>query len=226
MRIVFHRGCVTELIIFMAIATLVGYGIRSELLRQRAVSDRIRVWAQLAQLHSALHTYAGNHGELPPLATVPEDSGEGLSWRVLILPDLGEKELFEQFDFTKSWDAPANLALLPQMPRIFARSYEQSRAGKTYCCAVHFEGSWNGGNRIDLAAESASALLLAESQVSREWTRPLDIELAPGGQTVHTVRFHDMINRPPIGKTRNGQRVDLKPGVEWYSLRNAAKGEE
>lgn len=221
MRIILRRGCATEMFTFVAIAALICYGIRSELFRQKAAYDDTRVWAQLSQLISAVHAHASVDGELPPLSTVSKDSGEGLSWRVLILPHLGEngKTLYEKFDLTKSWDAPTNLALLSQMPDIFARLGDQRREGKTYCCAVHVDRNWNGGNQLEATTGSASALLLAESKVSREWTRPRDIELAPDGQAVHTVVLWGQVERSPIGMTRNGQKLVLIPGVEWNSHR-------
>src|SRR6185437_7251534 len=42
-----------------------------------------------------------------------------LSWRVAILPYLGEDVLFKRFRLDEPWDSPHNKALLPLMPRVY-----------------------------------------------------------------------------------------------------------
>src|SRR5262249_39345951 len=43
-----------------------------------------------------------------------------LSWRVGILPLLGEAELYEQFKLDEPWDSMHNKRLLPKIPRAYA----------------------------------------------------------------------------------------------------------
>ena len=43
-----------------------------------------------------------------------------LSWRVAILPDLGERELYEQFHLDEPWNSPHNLVLVGRMPKVYA----------------------------------------------------------------------------------------------------------
>src|SRR5262245_28519056 len=52
---------------------------------------RVEATNNLRQIGIALHTY---HDRMDAF---PEGQKNGLSWRVWILPDLGEKELFDQF---------------------------------------------------------------------------------------------------------------------------------
>jgi hypothetical protein len=47
-----------------------------------------------------------------------------LSWRVAILPYIGEADLFAEFDLTKPWDAAPNLALLNRMPEVFRSPFD------------------------------------------------------------------------------------------------------
>jgi hypothetical protein len=201
------------------IVAVVGYWVRSGLLQQSAAHDHSRVWSQFSQINLALRSYAQDHGQLPPLATVPQDSGDGLSWRILILPYLNESRLYQRFDLTKSWDSPKNLELLPEMPMVFSRVIEHHRTGKTACCALHFEGDWNGGQLLDSKGDLGGAVLLAESEFGREWTRPLDIELTPEASAVHTEVLAGGLKRPPIAIARNGKKIELQPGVRWSVLR-------
>jgi hypothetical protein len=56
----------------------------------------------------------------PPPALINKDGKAVLSWRVLILPYLGEHELYEQFKLSEPWDGPHNKKLLSKMPSVYA----------------------------------------------------------------------------------------------------------
>jgi len=75
----------------------------------------------LRKLAWACITHAdANKGFLPPPALINKEGKAVLSWRVLILPYLGERELYEQFKLSEPWDGPINRKLLSKMPREFA----------------------------------------------------------------------------------------------------------
>jgi len=42
-----------------------------------------------------------------------------LSWRVHLLPYIGEAALYHQFHLDEAWNSPHHLPLLDQMPEIF-----------------------------------------------------------------------------------------------------------
>src|SRR5438477_9227485 len=67
-----------------------------------------------------MHAYADEHGRLPPAVVYGEDGTPLLSWRVLILPYIEQKPLFDRFKLDEPWDSPHNIELLAEMPRIFA----------------------------------------------------------------------------------------------------------
>ena len=209
----------STLVTMAVVVAVVCYWVRGGLLQQSEAHDHSRVWSQFSQINFALRSYAQDHGQLPPLATVTQDSGDGLSWRILILPYLNESRLYQRFDLTKSWDSPENLELLPEMPMVFSRVIEHRRTGKTSCCALHFKGEWNGGQRLDSKGDLGGAVFLAESEFGRDWTRPLDIELAPDDSAVHTEVLAGELTRPPIALARNGKKIELQPGVRWSNLR-------
>src|SRR5439155_26925435 len=68
----------------------------------------------------ALHNYQGEHGRLPPAVVYGEDGTPLHSWRVLLLPYIGQEELYSEFRLDEPWDSPHNLALLPRRPRAYA----------------------------------------------------------------------------------------------------------
>ncbi|MEM6365492.1 MAG: DUF1559 domain-containing protein, partial [Planctomycetota bacterium] len=68
----------------------------------------------LETIAAALNAYASDHGRYPP-PILRDDSGKALhSWRVLILPYLGEEDLYDQFDLNVAWDEGVNQGLVYQ----------------------------------------------------------------------------------------------------------------
>jgi hypothetical protein len=84
-----------------------------------ALEGQSTVDADLRRIGEALDAYHADHGTYPPAALTDDTGRPLLSWRVLLLPYLGEADLADQFDLSVAWDAPANLALLDQMPDVY-----------------------------------------------------------------------------------------------------------
>jgi Protein of unknown function (DUF1559) len=56
----------------------------------------------------------------------------GLSWRVAVLPYLGEAELFKRFKLDEPWDSENNKPLVDAMPAVFASPGNPAPAGHTF----------------------------------------------------------------------------------------------
>jgi RNA polymerase sigma factor (sigma-70 family) len=69
----------------------------------------------------AMHNYHDMMGSFPPAATYGRDGKPQLSWRVLLLPFLGDKEgeLYKQFHLNEPWDSPHNKKLIERMPKTY-----------------------------------------------------------------------------------------------------------
>jgi len=92
---------------------LIPLGFRS------AASGKAASQNNLKQIMIALHNYHDSWGKFPP-AVVSDEYGKPLySWRVLILPYLEQKALYDRFDKTKAWDDPANLSVSNTMLGVF-----------------------------------------------------------------------------------------------------------
>ena len=77
---------------------------------------RMQAASNLRQIGLALSDYEAEHGRLPP-AIVRDSGGRPLySWRVLILPYLGEEELYNEFRRDEPWDGPHNRRLIDKAP--------------------------------------------------------------------------------------------------------------
>ena len=83
------------------------------------IAGQRKTVSDLQAIGAALVRYRQEHGSYPPSAIADATGKPLLSWRVLLLPYLGQGSLYERFDLTKPWDDPANKRLLTQMPAVY-----------------------------------------------------------------------------------------------------------
>lgn len=89
-------------------ALLAGW-FRTAVSDARAASDRARELASLRQIVLALHNYHHAHGQFPP--AIVTENGVERSWRVEILPYLGQQDLYDKYRKDEPWDGPNNRRL-------------------------------------------------------------------------------------------------------------------
>jgi len=76
--------------------------------------------SNMKRIARAMQAYHDKHGRFPPAVVTDADGKPLYSWRVLLLPYLGEDELYRRFHLNRAWDHPSNRPLLDQMPAVFA----------------------------------------------------------------------------------------------------------
>jgi hypothetical protein len=199
----------------------------------------------LAALGKAMHAYANEHEDAFPLPLVPlklrgKDVQLGLSWRVQLLPYLGEGDLYKQFKLQEPWDSLANKALLPRMPKVFAPPQKPGaadRLGQTHY-QVFTKARFQGDNatrpifpNVYLAAMAPKAdrprvgriadgtrntILIAEAAVAVPWTKPEDLPYAgdlpipPLGHVAAGVVFVCMADGEVRAVSRRAKSSDLR----------------
>jgi len=115
-RIVAAAICL--LLIGCAVVAALRYGspALSNLQNARIRAQNIR---NIERIAAALNAYAADHGSYP-LPQVDAADGTPLhSWRVSLLPYLGELDLYNQYDMNQPWDSPANQALAQRVPEVY-----------------------------------------------------------------------------------------------------------
>ncbi|MEQ1904837.1 MAG: DUF1559 domain-containing protein [Pirellulaceae bacterium] len=88
------------------------------------------------QLILAAHNYESSYQNLPSSFTADAKNKPLLSWRVNLLPFLGEQELYAQFHHDEPWDSEHNLKLAAKMPNVFKHPRLKLAEGKTVYLGV------------------------------------------------------------------------------------------
>lgn len=135
---------------------------------------------KLKQLMLALHNYHDTYKKFPAFASVDANGKPLLSWRVLILPLLGEVKLYEEFRLNEPWNSEHNRKLIARMPDVF-KSPKLGEPGMTNYLAVVgrecvFDGSPKGFKLSQIADGTAITLALVEANADQSvaWTKPQD----------------------------------------------------
>src|SRR5262249_27464286 len=120
---------------------------------------------QLRTLAQAFDKYREKHGDYPPPAIYDRDGRPVLSWRVALLPFLGEETLYKSFKLDEPWDSLHNKRLLKKMPKILQAKidFDGSPSGKTMIQVFAGENTVFEGKKGTRESEIARpAILLAQ----------------------------------------------------------------
>lgn len=154
-----------------------------------AARDTPQVVGSLRTLGFAWHNYHDTNGAFPtsePRDNMPANSPRsGLSWRVHLLPYLGQEKLASQFHMQEPWDSPHNKALISKMPFVYRPADPKLVAqGKTRIVApigdklISTKKAQHIGIR-DITDGTSNTIMLVEvdDQHAVIWTKPDDLEV-------------------------------------------------
>ena len=137
----------------------------------------------LHQIVLAMRKYCDKEKTLPAAAKYGAQSQPLLSWRVLILPYLGQEALYQRFHLDEPWDSPENKPLAALMPGVY-QPPEGSTDDKTcYLVPVGLGTSFyeKAGLLLSQIVSPATTALVVEADADRAtvWTRPEDLHYFP-----------------------------------------------
>ncbi|MDR1491609.1 MAG: DUF1559 domain-containing protein [Planctomycetaceae bacterium] len=156
----------------------------SEQLSEMFITVRERTWAEnnvktFQGITDGLNRYIESHEKrFPDYAIFDENGTPLLSWRVAILPSLGEEELYKQFHLNEAWDSEHNQTLLDKMPKAFADPNGLTAANKSIFRMIGGTGSFleshKGGFAMSDVKNPADTIYLiaVTPEQAAEWTKP------------------------------------------------------
>lgn len=141
----------------------------------------------LKQIAFALHNFHDSHLSFPAALLQNQGTKSQYSWRVALLPYLGQEEIYNQYNFDEPWDSEQNKKLLNKMPPIYSSQGEESARGMTRYLGIvgpdtvitsklGQPNSGRPGTRISRILDgTANTIMVVEAAKAVPWTKPEDI---------------------------------------------------
>ncbi len=200
----------------------------------RPVSSRTRCINRLRNISLALENYHDKHGTFPPLWVVDEDGKPLYSWRVLMLPYLDLKPLYDLYNLDEPWDSPHNLQYSQLDIWAFkCPDNEHGSATTNYVAVRSKHGPWRGADpvsRDELTDMPEEAILLVEQHGEKiHWAEPKDLDLTTLPLHINDASGHGIGSLHSDGANvallKNGRVEFLKDSLSGAELAKRLGGE-
>jgi beta-lactamase regulating signal transducer with metallopeptidase domain len=160
----------------------------------REAARRSQSMNNLKQIGLAMHNYHDARKSFPPAVVIGPDGKTPHSWRVAILPYLGQDALYNQYKLDEPWDSENNRKVLAQMPAVYRDpSDDRAEPYSSYFVltgdSTVFPGSV-GSKIADLLDGTSNTLLAVEAKRDIPWTKPEDIAYDPDAPLPKLGGFH------------------------------------
>ena len=143
--------------------------------RQQACAGNLQL------IGAAMLKYHEDHGSFPPAFIAGADGKPKHSWRVLLLPYLGEHALYQRYDMSLQWDQ--NSWQVQPMPAVYHCPDDSfsNRANETSYMLVTGPGTIFDGEKTtrleDITDGPQNTILLVEVAASNQnWLEPKDLD--------------------------------------------------
>lgn len=151
----------------------------------------------LTQIGQAMLNYEKTNKHLPLPASRSADGKPLLSWRVHLLPYVGQDSLFRQFHLDEPWDSPHNRTLIDQMPTAYRLPISKSEKGRTnYLLPVGGGAVFSVDSPTELkditdGASNTIMVVGVDDDHAVIWTKPDDLSYDPQDPRKGLGRFFD-----------------------------------
>jgi prepilin-type processing-associated H-X9-DG protein len=151
----------------------------------RDAARRMQSSNNLRQLIISFHNFHDSFSRFPT-RTVKDDDGKSLlSWRVELLPFLGETELYNEFHRDEPWDSEHNKELIERMPAFYRHPNSKAEPGMTvYLAPYNGETVWDLESpmiqKITDGTSNTIMIVEVDDSAAVPWTKPDDFDLSEG----------------------------------------------
>jgi len=173
-------------VVVLGVVVVCGGGLTALLLpavqKVREASRRASCLNNLHQISLAMESYHAQHNCYPP-AYIPDEDGRPMhSWRVLLLPYLGENMLYEQYNFDEPWNGPNNRLLADRMPGVYrCPSGPSDNSSEPSYVMIVGPGTISDGpsttHHQEIKDGESNTLMFVETcDAGFDWLQPRDLE--------------------------------------------------
>jgi hypothetical protein len=159
----------------------------------REAGRRAMCMNNLKQISLAMIVYQQKHGHFPTAVVTSDEGGPPMSWRVAILPEMGEVGLYGTYHAKERWNGPANETLIKAMPRLFRCPSDGGIGeGETSYVMITGEDTIGGtpgapGVPFRISGGLSKTIIVVEVHgLKIPWTEPRDISLDELAQRLRT----------------------------------------
>ncbi|MCA9140213.1 MAG: DUF1559 domain-containing protein [Planctomycetales bacterium] len=190
----------------------------------------------LKQIGLAMHNYYAAFNALPSYRAINGQwKKSGLSWRVHLLPFIGQSDLYNEFRLDEPWDSAHNLRLLDRMPEVFKPviaigSDETTKPFHTTYAAVVGEQTVFGRDKeigfqnITDGLSNTVVVVEVKTADAFPWTSPQDYRFDHANPTVKLRRVDGQVQTLFMDGSVRRIRVD-EPASVWNALFSIDGGE-
>ena len=151
----------------------------------RDAARRVKCQNNLTNIGVAMNAYSAKYGCYPPAYTVDKQGRRMHSWRALLLEFL-DRDLCAEYDFTRPWNCPDNLAVADMMKQDGPYQCPGERAhnslNTSYVMLVGpqaFSGGATGRRPEEITDGPANTIAVVEMSPSGiGWTAPYDLNVS------------------------------------------------
>ncbi len=149
--------------------------------RMHLAANRATAMNNLKRLALCLiKTADDNEGPMPSSIVYSKDGKPLYSWRVLMLPNLGEGDLYRKLKLDEPWDSKHNKPLLSKMPKAFALPGVKAPENMTFFQIFEGAGTLSAPNRmarypVSFTDGTSNTILIVEAAEPVHWAAPGDI---------------------------------------------------
>jgi hypothetical protein len=148
----------------------------------REAARRTQSSNNLKQIGLGMVTFEGSYKWFPAAAGYDKQGKPLLSWRVYVLPFVGEQELYNSFHLEEPWDSEHNKTLIARMPAVYRNpNLPEAAEGKTnYLAIVSDNGAIRpkqGTALTEITDGTSGTIMVVEANADRAviWTKPDDL---------------------------------------------------
>lgn len=180
-----HLIAVSMVIIFLL--GIVNLAFSFPFVSGRGLAERAQCEDNLRNIGMGLFDYDDEHDTLPLQA----DGNPSMSWRVTLLPYLGEQSLFNKYDRTAAWDSLNNLQVAGDAVPVYVcpaipeeRRHLKGLYFTSYALAVGPDAIWTADGPLSfdevIAGDGTSHTVMLVEACGQQivWTRSFDLVIA------------------------------------------------